>query len=139
MMRLLGKRIALLDCLVHQQDIRRSLGRPRAIPPERLAAVAEILRHHRIGAGGIVRARGLRFVATDTGWFRFSNSDARTYRGIAALIDCGAQPAELYERLYHIDSPARVKLAQQLGYNATSVWPNRLPPLSHFSLGEVAW
>ena len=68
MMRLLGKRIALLDCLVHQQDIRRPLGRPRAIPPERLAAVAEILRHHRIGAGGIARARGLRFVATDTGW-----------------------------------------------------------------------
>ena len=68
MMRLLGKRIALLDCFVHQQDIRRPLGRPRAIPPERAAALAEVFRHHRIGAGGITRARGLRFVATDSDW-----------------------------------------------------------------------
>src|SRR2546425_3635110 len=29
MMRLLGRRIALLDAFVHQQDIRRPLGRPR--------------------------------------------------------------------------------------------------------------
>ena len=68
MMRLLGSRIALLDVLVHQQDIRRPLDRPREIPPARTEAVARILVHHRIGAGGASRARHLRFEATDAGW-----------------------------------------------------------------------
>jgi len=67
-MRLLGRRIALLDVFVHQQDIRRPLGRPRPIPADRLAVVAEILRHHRIGAGGATRAKGLRLEADDIDW-----------------------------------------------------------------------
>jgi hypothetical protein len=32
----LGGRIALVEALIHHQDIRRPLGLPRAIPPERL-------------------------------------------------------------------------------------------------------
>ena len=38
-MKLLGRRIALLDAFVHQQDIRRPLGHMRKIPSERLAVV----------------------------------------------------------------------------------------------------
>lgn len=82
-MRLLGRRIALLDVLVHQQDIRQPLGRPRQIPAERTEAVARILTRHRIGAGGAARARGLTFHATDSGW---TVGDGPAVSGPAAAI-----------------------------------------------------
>jgi phosphoesterase RecJ-like protein len=49
-------------------------------------------------------------VATDTGWFRFSNTDHRTLETAARLIDGGAQPSVLYRELYERSSPARLKL-----------------------------
>jgi phosphoesterase RecJ-like protein len=49
-------------------------------------------------------------VATDTGWFQFSNTDSRTYRACAELIEAGAQPVTIYENLYHNFSQARFKL-----------------------------
>jgi len=49
-------------------------------------------------------------IATDTGWFRFSNTDARTLRVCAELIEKGAEPTSLYRRLYENFSPARFKL-----------------------------
>ncbi|MCB9953128.1 MAG: bifunctional oligoribonuclease/PAP phosphatase NrnA [Planctomycetaceae bacterium] len=49
-------------------------------------------------------------VATDTGWYRFSNSDARTYRTAARLIDAGVEPHVLYQQLYERSSLARLKL-----------------------------
>lgn len=62
-----GGRIALLDCLIHHQDIRRGLGAPRQVPAERLAPA---LAFARIAPpiGAIWRARGLRLVATDLNW-----------------------------------------------------------------------
>ncbi|OLR93476.1 maleylpyruvate isomerase family mycothiol-dependent enzyme [Actinokineospora bangkokensis] len=62
-----GARIALTDGLVHHQDIRRPLGRPREIPPERLVAV---LGFARIAPpiGAAKRVRGLRLRATDVDW-----------------------------------------------------------------------
>lgn len=49
-------------------------------------------------------------IATDTGWFRFPNADARTYRTAARLIDYGVQPSLLYRELYERSSLARLKL-----------------------------
>jgi len=49
-------------------------------------------------------------VSTDTGWFRFSNADARIYRTAADLIDTGARPTEIYRRMYQNLSPQRLKL-----------------------------
>ncbi|MBX3439548.1 MAG: bifunctional oligoribonuclease/PAP phosphatase NrnA [Planctomycetaceae bacterium] len=49
-------------------------------------------------------------IATDTGWFRFSNTDARTLRTAAWLIDCGVEPNLLYQQLYERSSLARLKL-----------------------------
>jgi len=43
-------------------------------------------------------------VATDTGWFRFTNADARTYKSSAELIASGADPAQLYHILYENSS-----------------------------------
>ncbi|MBK8267530.1 MAG: bifunctional oligoribonuclease/PAP phosphatase NrnA [Planctomycetes bacterium] len=49
-------------------------------------------------------------LATDTGWFRFSNADAAVYKTASRLIDAGARPNELNERLYNAEPEARVRL-----------------------------
>lgn len=61
-------RLVLLDRLVHQQDIRRPLGRPRSIPDERMRAVLDGT--PRLGSvfGARKRTKGLRLEATDMDW-----------------------------------------------------------------------
>jgi len=49
-------------------------------------------------------------VATDTGWFQFSNTDSRVHRSCAELIDAGANPAAIYHDLYQNFSYQRFKL-----------------------------
>jgi len=49
-------------------------------------------------------------IATDTGWFQFKNTDSRVYRTCAELIDAGAKPAEIYDRLYQDFSHSRFDL-----------------------------
>ena len=53
-------------------------------------------------------------IATDTGWFQFNNTDSRTYRRSAELIDLGAEPAQIYDKLYHNFSYARFQLMQAM-------------------------
>lgn len=62
-----GGRIALLDAMIHQQDIRRPLGITRDIPAERIRTALTFARiAPPIGAPW--RIRGLRLVATDLDW-----------------------------------------------------------------------
>lgn len=49
-------------------------------------------------------------VATDTGWFRFGNVTAETYRVVSRLIDAGVVPSEVYSDLYERDTLGRLKL-----------------------------
>jgi phosphoesterase RecJ-like protein len=49
-------------------------------------------------------------VATDTGWFQFSNTDSRVHRVCSELIAAGAKPIEIYHNLYQNFSYARFKL-----------------------------
>lgn len=39
-------------------------------------------------------------ISTDTGWFRFGNTDNRTLAVVARLTECGANPAKLYHEIY---------------------------------------
>ena len=61
----------LSEMVIHQQDIRRALDRPRSISTDRLVAVLD---HSTAKSGHMsvnyarIRARGLRLVATDLGW-----------------------------------------------------------------------
>ena len=52
-------------------------------------------------------------VATDTGWFRFSNTDGRCLRAAGRLVDAGVCPDVLYRRLYQADRPERLALLQR--------------------------
>lgn len=49
-------------------------------------------------------------IATDTGWFRFPSVTPLTYRTIARLVEAGANPSDLYQRLYDRNTAARVRL-----------------------------
>jgi uncharacterized protein (TIGR03083 family) len=62
-----GGRIALTDGTIHQQDIRRPLGLPRQIPPERLAVVLEFAKTAP-PIHAAKRIRGLTLTSTDLDW-----------------------------------------------------------------------
>lgn len=49
-------------------------------------------------------------LATDTGWFQFSNSNSRVYRACAELIDAGVKPTQIYDHLYLNFSYPRFRL-----------------------------
>ncbi|GAA4773982.1 maleylpyruvate isomerase family mycothiol-dependent enzyme [Actinomycetospora chlora] len=71
-----GGRLALLDVTVHHQDIRRPLGLPREIPPERLRLVLNSsLRSVELPTWRIVR--GVRLVASDLDWSHGSGPEVR--------------------------------------------------------------
>jgi len=49
-------------------------------------------------------------IASDTGWFRFSNTSARTHRLAARLIEAGVDHADLYTRLEQSERPEKLAL-----------------------------
>lgn len=53
-------------------------------------------------------------VLSDTGWFRFSNTDARTLRAVADWLEAGVRLDVLYRRLYQSDRVERVRLLQRV-------------------------
>ncbi len=49
-------------------------------------------------------------LATDSGWFKFSNAGERIFLAAAELIKAGASPSGIYSRLYQNVSVARMQL-----------------------------
>jgi phosphoesterase RecJ-like protein len=49
-------------------------------------------------------------VATDTGWLRYSNVTPATLRLAADLIEAGAEPTTIYERIEQRERPARIRV-----------------------------
>jgi hypothetical protein len=64
---LYGGRVALIECLIHQQDVRRPLGQLRTIPAERLRVSLTYARLSPV-IGAARRTRGVRMMATDLDW-----------------------------------------------------------------------
>jgi uncharacterized protein (TIGR03083 family) len=79
---LYGGRVALIECLIHQQDIRRPLGRLRTIPEERLRVSLNYARISPV-IGGARRTRGVRLVANDMDW---SAGDGPEVRGAGEAL-----------------------------------------------------
>jgi phosphoesterase RecJ-like protein len=53
-------------------------------------------------------------ISTDTGWFRFDNTDSRVMRNASALIELGARPAAIYHKMFQNYSPERLKLLAKM-------------------------
>ena len=49
-------------------------------------------------------------IATDSGWFKFTNADARIFRNASDLIEAGASPCGIYRKIYMNFTPERMKL-----------------------------
>jgi uncharacterized protein (TIGR03083 family) len=105
----LGGRVGLVETLIHHQDIRRALGRPRTIPPERLLPALR-LAMFAPDIAGPWRTRGVRLVATD---LRFAAGVGPQVRGPAeALLMAIAGRRGVVGEL---SGPGQAKLADRIG------------------------
>ncbi len=103
-----GGMIALVDGTIHHQDIRRSLGRPRTIPADRLVRVLGLVPGNpRLGAGR--RIRGLRLRANDVDWAHGRGPEV-TGPGEALLMAMAGRPAAIGD----LDGPGVTTLARRL-------------------------
>jgi len=104
-----GGMIALVDGTIHHQDIRRSLGRPRSVPADRLERVLGLVPGNpRLGAGR--RIRGLRLRATDIDWAHGDGPEV-TGPGEALLMAMSGRRAALAD----LSGPGLATLAKRLG------------------------
>lgn len=105
----LGGRVGLVEALIHHQDIRRAVGRPRSVPAERLLPALRIALIAP-DIGGLWRIRGLRLVATDLG---FAAGVGREVRGAGeALLMATAGRRGVVREL---SGPGQAKLADRIG------------------------
>lgn len=65
-------------------------------------------------------------IATDSGWFKFSNADSRIFRSAAELIDAGASPPKIYGKLYQNVTPARMRLMIRMLNNLELIDNNKI-------------
>jgi uncharacterized protein (TIGR03083 family) len=77
------------DHLIHHQDIRRPLGRPRRIPEVRLAAALHSLAHLSERVGSKSRMRGLRVVCDDVTFNRGHGTEVRGPAEPLIMALCG--------------------------------------------------
>lgn len=61
----------------------------------------------------VVRALATAIVS-DTGWLRFSNTDARCLHSLARLVEGGVVLDDLYQRIYQSDRLERVRLLERV-------------------------
>ena len=87
--------IALADGMIHQQDIRRPLGLPRTIPPDRLRATLEFAQYAPV-IRGFWHRRRLRLVAEDVDWSTGSGPEVRG-PGEAILLAIAGRNASVAE------------------------------------------
>lgn len=95
---LYGGRVALIECLVHQQDIRRPLACPRTIPENRLRVALNFARISPV-IGGARRTRGVRLVATDMEWTAGRGPEVRG-TGEALLLAMTGRRAAVVDELH---------------------------------------
>ncbi|MBX7455177.1 maleylpyruvate isomerase family mycothiol-dependent enzyme [Mycolicibacterium sp. 3033] len=103
-----GGMIALVDGMVHQQDIRRPLNLPRVIPDQRLTAVLDFARHVPL-IRGAWRARGVRLCATDVEWAHGRGPEVRG-PGEALLMAMAGRSHALRD----LDGPGKSRLTQHI-------------------------
>jgi uncharacterized protein (TIGR03083 family) len=104
-----GGMIGLVDGMIHQQDIRRPLGIPRAIPPDRMCAALDFARYAPT-IRGAWRARRVRLIATDVDWAHGGGPEVRGPGEALLMVMAGRRGA-----LEDLSGPGHAKLANNLG------------------------
>jgi uncharacterized protein (TIGR03083 family) len=103
-----GGMIALVDGMIHQQDIRRPLGLPRDIPADRLVPALSFA----VTAPTILgfwRTRGVRLVATDLDWSTGRGPEVQGPAEAILMAMAGRRDA-----LGDLDGPGQAKLAARI-------------------------
>jgi uncharacterized protein (TIGR03083 family) len=103
-----GGMIALVDGMIHQQDIRRPLGIGRVIPPQRLQRVLDIALRSP-ATRGARKARGVRLIATDLDW-AYGDGLELAGPGEAILMAIAARP----DALNRLTGHGKALLAQRI-------------------------
>jgi phosphoesterase RecJ-like protein len=67
-------------------------------------------------------------IMTDTGMFRFSNTNARTHEITAHLLDIGVDPRKIHEQIYENNSVSQVRLLSRI-LDTLQITPD----------GRIAW
>jgi len=65
-------------------------------------------------------------IVSDTGWFQFSNTQPKTFRLAATLMEAGVSNDELYQLLYQNERPERVTLQAHAQQSLELLADNRL-------------
>lgn len=103
-----GGMIALVDGMIHQQDIRRPLGIGRVIPPQRLQRVLAIALRSP-ATRGARKASGVRLIATDLDW-AYGDGLEVAGPGEAILMAMAGRP----DALNQLTGPGKTVLAQRI-------------------------
>jgi phosphoesterase RecJ-like protein len=53
-------------------------------------------------------------IAADTGWFQYSNTDARTFQCASRLLESGVRPDLVHRLTYDCERPSRMRLAGEM-------------------------
>jgi phosphoesterase RecJ-like protein len=105
----------------------------RLVDPEACAVcllLAEWVRHARIERTPLLATALFTGIATDSGWFRFPCTDARTLHAAADLVAAGAQPSAINAALYEQDATARLRLIARMLQSLEMYADDRLAVMS---------
>lgn len=95
------------DITGQSADVTYAIAASAASTCQLVAKLCEIMRWPIDATAGEALLAGM---TTDTGWFRFSNTDADALRAAATVLDTGVRPDVLYARLYETRTAARLRL-----------------------------
>ncbi|MET8779404.1 maleylpyruvate isomerase family mycothiol-dependent enzyme [Nocardia sp. NPDC004654] len=105
-----GGRVALVEAMIHQQDIRRALDLPRTIPEDRLRIALDFTRYAPL-IRGAWRTRGVRLAATDFTWVHGSGPLVNG-PGEALLMAMAGRAASLAD----LSGPGSTKLSTRITF-----------------------
>ncbi len=74
---------------------------------------------------------------TDTGSFRFPSVSASTLKAASALVEVGAEPHVIHERLFESNPPSRLKLWGR-GLNSLEILANGRATLAYLTAQDIA-
>lgn len=109
--------ILVVDHHATRDDIGVREGDLRMIDPTAGAAallIAEWIAWAGVRLDARIATAILTGLATDTGWFRFSNTDARLLRSAAAMLEAGADANRLYNAIHEQEPVEKIRLTARL-------------------------